>query len=403
MMSGSDDETRQPIENATSGSNSVEKSVGLTENLQMGCISSENSGGRGNRSVEHNAENSPLLGNPDFRDETLKNGQESSLIDSGNGNGDISYPNLTEIEIQLFCDRTYVGESSKAQSNNLRNEGEQARENATQLHSPKSPAEIAGASNGQPSSRLNNEPSSETLISCRNPSSPLENGSKKSLDSLRDMKSKLEAIKTNSRPNTGESTEVGSELADIESEFHKPSLEGSQPRDSYDHEAHKSSKNNKALNEIFADVISSAEPSLRHLASQNAPGDSGCSVQRSKSYRRANRLSTPMGDQRHPGKPNLWSGRFMMDIDEIVDWEAEQNQKIFKAANSSDDAFRGDDEHGVSSEEPQELETEYPGSIALTFLMIGLCLSVFLISLDRTIITTVCFEFHFQIACNIPF
>ena len=32
---------------------------------------------------------------------------------------------------------------------------------------------------------------------------------------------------------------------------------------------------------------------------------------------------------------------------------------------------------------------EYPGPLALSFLTIGICLSVFLVSLDRTIVATV--------------
>lgn len=46
-------------------------------------------------------------------------------------------------------------------------------------------------------------------------------------------------------------------------------------------------------------------------------------------------------------------------------------------------------EEGKSIEERDDEGNLYPGRLPLTFIIIGLCLSVFLISLDRTIITTV--------------
>lgn len=51
-------------------------------------------------------------------------------------------------------------------------------------------------------------------------------------------------------------------------------------------------------------------------------------------------------------------------------------------------------EQGIPDQEPQPPEKnsnshQYPGPVALSLLTIGICLSVFLVSLDRTIITTV--------------
>jgi hypothetical protein len=43
----------------------------------------------------------------------------------------------------------------------------------------------------------------------------------------------------------------------------------------------------------------------------------------------------------------------------------------------------------LGQEEREEEEKVYPRPLATTLIIIGLCLSVFLISLDRTIITTV--------------
>jgi hypothetical protein len=46
-------------------------------------------------------------------------------------------------------------------------------------------------------------------------------------------------------------------------------------------------------------------------------------------------------------------------------------------------------EGGIGPGVVEDEESIYPGRVALTLIIIGLCLSVFLISLDRTIITTV--------------
>lgn len=135
-------------------------------------------------------------------------------------------------------------------------------------------------------------------------------------DSLRD-------INSSSRPNTQESTQIGSIFARFESssDFRKPSIESLritptktlEPRNSLENESIKTHRNNTVPNELFSDNMSSTA----------------------------------------------------REKDEKVD----------------------------PSQQPGELEPEHPGSIALTFLMIGLCLSVFLISLDRTIVTTVCIDY----------
>lgn len=52
----------------------------------------------------------------------------------------------------------------------------------------------------------------------------------------------------------------------------------------------------------------------------------------------------------------------------------------FSAASSNDSI----------SKEKRQLEEEYPKSWTLAFLLVGLCLAVFVMSADRTIVTTVC-------------
>lgn len=52
----------------------------------------------------------------------------------------------------------------------------------------------------------------------------------------------------------------------------------------------------------------------------------------------------------------------------------------FSAASSNDSI----------SKEKRQVEEDYPKSWALAFLLVGLCLAVFVMSADRTIVTTVC-------------
>ncbi|KAF7925793.1 hypothetical protein BELL_0315g00070 [Botrytis elliptica] len=263
----------------------------------------------------------------------------------------------------------------------------------------------------------NKEIPTERLNSQRSPQQPEEHKPRVSHDSFKNLKEKS---RNASRPSTMESTKAGSDYAGFESimELEKPSLEGNtrilQPttsrgtRKSSDIDPNKAPRNNAALNELFTDIIASAAPSLRHLASQSTLGESVSSAKRSRTYERPHRLSTPVEEQRHPGKPGLWSDQFMKNIDEMVDWETKEVNAISLASTNNLDAFgtraknekNEKNEEAVAPPEPQELdaEIEYPGTLALTILTIGLCLSVLLISLDRTIITTaipyISGEFH---------
>ncbi|TGO46484.1 hypothetical protein BCON_0322g00130 [Botryotinia convoluta] len=268
--------------------------------------------------------------------------------------------------------------------------------------------QLAESTFGESESQLvrNKEISTERLNSQGSPQQPEEQKPNVSHDSLNNLKEKSR-MSSSSRPTTMESTKAGSDCAGFEStmELEKSSLEDEStrilqpttsrgPRKSSDIDPNKASRNNAALNELFTDIIASAAPSLRHLASQSTLGESVSSAKRSRTYERPHRLSTPVEEQRHPGKPGLWSNQFMKNIDEMVDWETKEVNAISLASTSNLDAFgaraKTEKNEVVAPPEPQELdaEIEYPGTLALTILTIGLCLSVLLISLDRTIITT---------------
>lgn len=134
--------------------------------------------------------------------------------------------------------------------------------------------------------------------------------------------------------------------------------------------------NNTILNDILSEILSSTDPSLRHLGSQSSLGNR--STGHISSHPK--RLSTPVADQRHPGKPGAWIHKSTRNLDDIQDW-GEAEEPIPFSPMPLD---------GLEDNTQMELESVHPGPLALTLLMIGLCLSVFLISLDRTIVTTVC-------------
>ncbi|KAG0645906.1 Roquefortine meleagrin synthesis T [Hyphodiscus hymeniophilus] len=134
------------------------------------------------------------------------------------------------------------------------------------------------------------------------------------------------------------------------------------------------------LQAFFQDAIESTNPSLRHLASKStleslhSQGTSASGL-RGHGSRWSNgskvlSLSTNSEEQRHVGKP-------------VADEQKKEETKRLE-----DEMAAGDDEDDII----------YPGPIPLSILIIGLCLSVFLISLDRTIITTaipfITNEFH---------
>ncbi|KAF7945096.1 hypothetical protein EAE96_009876 [Botrytis aclada] len=358
--------------------------------------------GEANSPIEHAAPNTNLVEELDFSRQIfpIQPSSETNLDDRGDqtvlneANG-LSHHSDTDSNQQAIIEGSNRQEGSK--------DNEEAIKDGTKLP-------LVESTSGEAESYLsrNKEIPTERLNSQASPQQPEEDEPEVFYDSLNNHKDKSRDANSTSRPSTMESTKAGSDCAGYETmmELEKTSLEEEStrilqpttsrgPRKSSDMDPNKASRNNSGLNELFTDIIASAAPSLRHLASQSTLGESVSSPKRSRTYERPHRLSTPVEEQRHPGKPGLWSDQFMKNIDEMVDWEAKEVNAISLASTSCLDAFGArakteKNEEVVAPPEPQELdaEIEYPGTLALTILTIGLCLSVLLISLDRTIITT---------------
>ncbi|KAF7857944.1 hypothetical protein EAF04_009301 [Stromatinia cepivora] len=401
-MMRSDDKARSSIKNAVPNLDLVDEFDPSRQGFSQES-SSQTSNDRGNQSASDEAKVN--------RQSDI---QEEPSVEIKSGDGDCSFPYLTGgIENQLIHDRKDPEGVSDAKTDeqgsfqyasNGSNGGFSQNMETWLTDSQKNDRKIEDAtrsqlfddpargSNEQPLPDHNKSTSRESFNAQENPGQPEENEPESSQTSLQDMKEKLKDIDSSSRPNTDESTQRSSSFSRFESfsDLRKPSLDNesfaithTETRESQDT---KTSRNNIVLNEIFADIVQSTEPSLRHLASQSTLSDSS-STKISKTTGRSKRISTPVEEQRHPGKPGLWSDKFMKNIDELVEWDSAEPSPGSLTSTGNPETFGapGNDDNVVSS---QELDIEYPGIIALTFLTIGLCLSVFLISLDRTIITT---------------
>ncbi|KAI0178929.1 MFS general substrate transporter [Hypoxylon sp. FL1284] len=123
---------------------------------------------------------------------------------------------------------------------------------------------------------------------------------------------------------------------------------------------------------VLADLLIDAAPHLRHLATVRTD-DEGFRI---ASDRPRNSLVTPVSEQRHPGKP----GVRLSGTQQLYEPETPQT--------SGPPSTRG----SIGTEE------DFLHGIPLILLIIGLSLVVFLISIDRTIITTaipfITAEFH---------
>jgi hypothetical protein len=206
------------------------------------------------------------------------------------------------------------------------------------------------------------------------------------------------------------------------------------------------------LQNFLNDVVDAANPPLRHLASHSSlasqnshrsRGSDGVSVIRSVHTRRQQirPLSTAFEEQRHPGKPGHsitrstkewdpnapsqsgsmssypgYKGRNPLNESMSMSGSAKygsENTTLYSYPRSSvvDESTIGKYkeievggpklEEDVSGKEPKVEEEPnnqyddgniYPGPLGLFLLVTGIALSVFLISLDRTIITTVRFS-----------
>ncbi|KUJ13537.1 MFS general substrate transporter [Mollisia scopiformis] len=214
------------------------------------------------------------------------------------------------------------------------------------------------------------------------------------------------------------------------------------------HENESPKTNHPHLQNFIQEVVDATNPSLRHLASQSsfnsqnsrtpshAPSDPRSQITK-RSFRP---LSTNFEEQRHPGKPTLSITRSTKQWDpeiketgSVADYpslkqyhesigsgiygsdqttlfsdprsslmsasgagavpkykEIEISHPIAEGASSKVSTSEGSSQHVLPDEKEgaEEEETVYPGPLGLFILITGIALSVFLISLDRTIITT---------------
>ncbi|KAG4434892.1 hypothetical protein IFR05_009622 [Cadophora sp. M221] len=195
--------------------------------------------------------------------------------------------------------------------------------------------------------------------------------------------------------------------------------------------------NHPNLHNFINEAIEATNPSLRHLASHSSLGSQlsrhrsrgsrGDSDIRSTTTKRTVRpLSTNFEEQRHPGKSALsitnTTKPFEPDLKDdseltaVPEWRGHRSSvgagsqtfgsddvtlySQVRASRYSDkhaEVVGGGDDDGknavdqkVAADETseEEDETNYPGPLGLFILITGIALSVFLISLDRTIITT---------------
>ncbi|RDW75778.1 hypothetical protein BP5796_06599 [Coleophoma crateriformis] len=155
------------------------------------------------------------------------------------------------------------------------------------------------------------------------------------------------------------------------------------------------------LHNLYTNVLAASDPPLRHLAS-NSTLRTQTSGKSNPSQTTSNRrtkhgvpfrpLSTTFEGQRHPGKPSLsitrntklWEPNDTSDIDELGSTVVDSRTITMSTIGREKPLLATPPE---LVEETEDL-VEYPGSLVLGLLIAGICLSVFLISLDRTIITT---------------
>ncbi|KAI1334056.1 MFS general substrate transporter [Xylariaceae sp. FL0016] len=131
---------------------------------------------------------------------------------------------------------------------------------------------------------------------------------------------------------------------------------------------------------ILADLLIASAPRLRHLASQSSITTT--STIRSQSRFRGKgkapsssntSLATPASEQRHPGKPGVRLSRYSRPFEPVIEEDDEDGGAEVPAPPGQD---------GHAEEEA------FLHGLPLALLVIGLSLVVFLISIDRTIITT---------------
>ncbi|CAJ2500196.1 Uu.00g030490.m01.CDS01 [Anthostomella pinea] len=124
---------------------------------------------------------------------------------------------------------------------------------------------------------------------------------------------------------------------------------------------------------ILADLLIASAPRLRHIASFPSRPSAETSASRTQ-------LVTPASEQRHPGKPGVRLARLQRPYEPNIPEE-------------EDGGDWGQDRPGEATETTEEGaagggDDGHLQGLALILLVIGLSMVVFLISIDRTIITT---------------
>ena len=129
------------------------------------------------------------------------------------------------------------------------------------------------------------------------------------------------------------------------------------------------------IDDMILDILNSAEPSLSYLAPDGTLHHGKSGVNGLDNYER---LSTPLEEQRFSVKSDSWSA--YKSTANMTKWHSNSDLALPPLERPP---------LSIPSSEKKEDLTEYPGPLKLTILIIGICLAVFLNSLDRTIITTV--------------
>lgn len=177
------------------------------------------------------------------------------------------------------------------------------------------------------------------------------------------------------------------------------------------------SKNHPKLHNLLSDAVAATNPAIRHLASASSLGSQNgrtSNLAPTHTVSGFRLLSTTFEEQRYDGKQNVKYASTTRVWDPIAAnpertgsgisghqtfaSSAERNSTIYGSGSENATLFSRPDSSPVDGcemggkdkeEETDANEVIYPEHLKLCILITGIALSVFLISLDRTIITTV--------------
>lgn len=174
------------------------------------------------------------------------------------------------------------------------------------------------------------------------------------------------------------------------------------------------SSNSAYLNHLIGDIIGPHGHHLHALASRDRADIQSPTLakkyavhsfhNRTESFNTIRELVSEKQSY-HPDRSQVWSdpGSFTSESftrhgrgqdDREREIRALQNSE--KLASSAESSSPSNSPKPAQESEQSQYSGPYPGPLALSLLILGLCLSVYLISLDRTIITTVYCFFSFD-------